>query len=109
MNNNSPSMNKSQEKINDLNIRIRKVRQCMNISQSKYAELTNTSQSNISKYERNELRPTLEFLSNLHEKLNVNINWVLTGKGGMLQNDSDTELDKEIILQAIKLLHKAID
>ena len=91
-----------------MNIRIKQIRLSMNINQTSYAELTNTSQSNISKYERGELKPTLEFLISLHEKLNVNINWVLTGKGSMFNHDVQSDIDIDSIKHAVELLCKAI-
>ena len=91
-----------------MNIRIKKIRQTLKISQTEYAELTHTSQSNISKYERNELKPTIDFLINLHERLNVNINWVLTGKGQIFLADNETGIDINAIKKAIELLQNAV-
>lgn len=108
MNNNSLFLNMCQTKINNMNIRIKKIRQILNMSQQQYAEMMRTSQSNISKYERGELKPTLDFLVNLHTELNIDINWVLTGKGSVFISADEKQIDKTVINQAIELLKKAV-
>lgn len=37
----------------------------------------------ISKYERGEVKPTTDFLSNICKTYNINLNWLLIGKGEM--------------------------
>jgi len=58
--------------------------------------------SNLSKYERNTVRPTTDFYLALSEKLGININWILSGKGDMVASNKDFQ-KAEIILASAKL------
>jgi len=92
-----------------MNKRIKKIRLTLNLCQKDFAQLLETSQSNISKYERGEMKPTLDFLINLNEKLNVNLNWVLIGKGHIFIQNEETGIDIDKIKQALELLNKAVN
>jgi SOS-response transcriptional repressor LexA len=58
--------------------------------------------SNLSKYERDSVRPTTDFYIALSEKLGININWLLTNKGDMVASTKDFQ-KAEIILASTKL------
>jgi len=102
-------MNICQIEINNMNKRIKKIRLTLNLCQKDFAQLLETSQSNISKYERGEMKPALDFLINLNEKLNVNLNWVLIGKGHIFIQNEETGIDIDKIKQALELLNKAVN
>ncbi|MDZ7263993.1 MAG: helix-turn-helix transcriptional regulator [candidate division KSB1 bacterium] len=63
--------------------RIRLVRDKKGITQSELGEKLGIQFQHVSKYERGETVPTWENLIKLHEFYDVNINWLLTGKGTM--------------------------
>jgi transcriptional regulator with XRE-family HTH domain len=69
-----------------------------NSSQIEFAKFLGIEQTYISRYELGKVKPTSEFLSLLVEKTNVNLNWLLTGKGDMYitSNETKSELLKEI-------------
>lgn len=51
---------------------------------------------NISKYEKNKVKPSYEFFLAL-TKRNINLNWLLTGEGEMyMNNKTDSELAKTV-------------
>lgn len=66
-------------------LRLKKLRKEKNLNQSEFASLIGTSQANISRYEKGEIIPSSDFLSKIADKLGVNLNWLLTGKGSMFQ------------------------
>lgn len=53
------------------------------------------SQGNIASIIKGEVKPGAEFLLLLYKKLNVNINWLLSGEGEMFLKEG-TRLKKEI-------------
>lgn len=57
--------------------RIKEARLQTGWTQTQVAEQTGITQSNISKYERGDLEPTLENLGVLAQFYNVSINWLL--------------------------------
>ncbi len=63
--------------------RIKQIRLGLNKSQGDFAREINVVQQQLSKYERGENKPSADFLTKLVEKMNVNINWLLTGEGEM--------------------------
>ena len=63
--------------------RIKQIRLELGMSQGDFANEINVVQQQLSKYERGENKPSADFLIKLIEKINVNVNWLLTGKGTM--------------------------
>ncbi|MCE5348190.1 MAG: LexA family transcriptional regulator [Bacteroidales bacterium] len=66
-------------------LRLKKLREEKNLNQVEFASLIGTSQAAISHYERCEREPTADILAKIADKLNVNLNWLLTGEGSMFQ------------------------
>ena len=63
--------------------RIKQIRVTLNFQQGEFAQKINILQQQLSKYERGENKPSADFFIKLVEVANVNINWLLTGKGKM--------------------------
>ncbi len=63
--------------------RLRLIRERLGITQAEVGEKLGIQSQHVSKYERGETVPTWENLIKLTEIYDVNINWLLTGKGGM--------------------------
>ena len=79
--------------------RIKEIRQKIFVSQSNMEDCLSLSRNTLSAYERGKafFKPhTLQLLSS---KYNVNINWLLTGKGNMLLSDDDSINNDELIKQ----------
>lgn len=82
-----------------MNKRIREIRIALGMQQGDFADKIDILQQQLSKYERGENKPSAEFFKKLAEKENVNINWLLTGKGQMFT----TNLDKPTTNKAIEI------
>ena len=63
--------------------RIKEAREFLKIGQKEFAEKIGIIYQTLSKYERNEIKPTTEILTKLAEIHGININWLLTGNGDM--------------------------
>jgi len=66
-------------------LRLREIRKEKKMTQTEFADLLGTSQRNISKYENKRLEIPDKIKAELI-KFGVNMNWLLTGKGGMFLN-----------------------
>ena len=66
--------------------RIKQIRLGLKMSQKDFAREIDVVQQQLSKYERGENKPSTEFLIKLIEKMDVNINWLLTGYGNMFNS-----------------------
>ena len=73
--------------------RIKEFRQAMSVQQGDFASSLGVLQQQLSKYERGENKPSVDFLIKLVEKYNVNLNWLLTGQGRMFENVDFNDTD----------------
>lgn len=67
--------------------RLKAIRDHYSLSQSKIAEKLEVSPRTYTRYESNERQPDAEVLLRLYERLEVNINWLLSGDGYMIVSD----------------------
>jgi len=63
--------------------RLKKLREELNLSQGKMANLLGVSQSALSKWESGKREIPIGVLIKLKQKFNVNLNWLLSGQGDM--------------------------
>lgn len=75
--------------------RIRLIRERIGITQSELGEKLGIQSQHVSKYERGETVPTWENLIKLTDSYDVNINWLLTGKGNMFLSPITYSLEDE--------------
>lgn len=80
-----------------MNKRIKEIRIALGMQQGEFAKRIEILQQQLSKYERGENKPSAEFFIKLAEKENININWLLTGKGQMFTTNFDNSTPKEAI------------
>jgi len=66
-----------------INERIKTIRKVLKLSQTDMAKNLETSSGYISEIETGKITPGGAFMQKIHERYNVNINWLLSGKGGM--------------------------
>ncbi len=64
---------------------LRKLRKHLNLSSSRLSEILEIPSRTLLAYERKERTPSIELVVQLSEKLNININWFLTGVGEMFK------------------------
>ena len=69
--------------------RLKQLRAALDMQQGDFANKIGILQQQLSKYERGENKPSAEFFIKLYEKVNVNINWLLTGNGKMFVNNEN--------------------
>ena len=67
----------------EIGTRLRLVRELKKLNQAELGNSLGIQYQHVSKYERGESVPTWENLIKLIETYNVNINWLLTGRGKM--------------------------
>ena len=71
--------------------RIKLVREQQKLSQKTFAEKCgNVPSTTISKYEQGLIKPSAEILSKMGY-MGININWLLTGEGEIMQGKGETE------------------
>ncbi len=80
-----------------------KIRKTMLLVQSDFALKLGVSPRAYVNYERGDRRPPYEVLEKLHELCNVNLNWLITGKGSMFneQQPSTTSRSNEELEQKV--------
>lgn len=84
---------------------LREVRTKMGISQGEMAKSLKMLQSQYSNYERGISKPSLEVLEKLVKLHNININYLLTGKGAMfITSDLEKDLIKFTVPAGSKVL-----
>lgn len=82
--------------------RLRLIRERMGITQAEVGEKLGIQSQHVSKYERGETVPTWENLIKLIDLYDVNINWLLTGKGSMFLSPVNYSLQGEKELTAVR-------
>lgn len=70
---------------------IKNLKQKLNLSTPQMAQKLGISTSTLSSYERNVRTPSLDFATLLYEKLNVNLNWFISGEGEMFNTPISNE------------------
>jgi transcriptional regulator with XRE-family HTH domain len=85
--------------------RLKEVRKILRLTLEEISKKTGLSKSGISYMEIGNKKPSSVYMCELSEQFNVNINWVLTGKGSMFKPDVELNLkfgeDNEIIKELI--------
>jgi transcriptional regulator with XRE-family HTH domain len=82
----------SEKYLIEIGKRLKEVRKSLNLTLNDMKELSGFSIPTISDMERAANKPNLEYLLLLANKFNVNIHWILTGKGPMY-NDININWD----------------
>ncbi len=80
--------------------RIREIRKVMHLTAAEFAIQLNIPVRTIGCYERSEALPGSKFLCILTDKFRININWLLTGRGGMyISQKTECDLNYTASLQ----------
>ncbi|MGL4676839.1 MAG: XRE family transcriptional regulator [Brevinema sp.] len=75
--------------------RLRQIREELGVNQIKMAKILDIAQNNLHRYEKNLSKLSSDKLLNLHNN-DINIEWLLTGKGEVFQNYKNPPSQKEI-------------
>ncbi len=65
---------------------LKKIRTKLGLSVAKFAEKLDMSANTLTNYEQNRRAPSLNLFVQLDKKVDVNLNWLVSGKGDMLIN-----------------------
>jgi len=95
----------------DLGQRLKEIRNAFSLNQKDFAQQLGVGNSVLCEFERGNKKPGIDFLILLHEKFNVNIYYVLFGKGSMFLDDGHLSLivDHEFSIRkkdALEYLHR---
>lgn len=78
--------------INAINQRLKEVRQALNMSQAKFAKALSMSNGYVAQVELGNTRVNDRIIKLMHFVLNVNEEWLRTGKGEMFEEKPNTTL-----------------
>ena len=78
--------------INAMNQRLKEVRQALNMSQAKFAKALSMSNGYVAQIELGNTNVNDRIIKLLHFVLNVNEEWLRTGKGEMFEEKPNTTL-----------------
>lgn len=76
--------------------RIKEIRQALKLSQEDFGEIFKIQKQMVSSLEKDKLKLNNEKLVKLLDDYNVNINYLLSGKGNMFINNINSSLRDEI-------------
>ena len=88
---------------------LKKLREALGLSAQKLADKLGVSQGSIAQYEAAKREPNFNFLLQLNIKLNVNINWFLTGEGLMFVKKSALDIASTNKDEIIKIVEDYLD
>ncbi|WP_164091442.1 helix-turn-helix domain-containing protein [Poseidonibacter lekithochrous] len=78
--------------------RLVEAREKLGFNQSELAEKLEIAPQSLARYEKNKVKPSMEFVAKLTDMFNMNSNWLLTGKGTILvSNENNIDYKNEII------------
>lgn len=72
--------------------RVRLARQAMGLSQQGFADKIGISQGYLGDIERGRAGPSAGFLSSITMKTDISVDWLLTGMGAMLRNQTPVKV-----------------
>jgi len=88
--------------------RLNHIRKDKGLSQQAFATLLDTSSGYISEIEQGKKMPGSEFLLSLWRVFGVDLNWFLTGEEKEAVGKNEIEYDRELLIQAIKVMEECL-
>ena len=86
---------------------LKKLRKKLRYSIDELASLLDIPSRTLGGYERNERVPSIDLAVKLKNKLNVNLNWLVSGEGQMFNAPKFEEIEDDIKTYVVSLLEKA--
>lgn len=83
--------------------RLKKLRETLRLSVNELAESIGLPARTIGGYERNERTASIELVTQLCKKLNVNANWFVTGEGEMFNAPKYEQVESELAQRMDKM------
>ena len=72
--------------------RLKHFRKTVKLTQLEMQNHSSVSQSNITRIEQGQLYPNFEYLAYLHKQYNLNLHWLLTGKGELFLKENESTM-----------------
>lgn len=91
--------------------RLKKLRKEKKLTQNELAAILEITQTNVSDYERSQVFPSKKVLEKLVHRLQVDLNWILTGipaKPNSFSKSDDHVFKKDLFLSATQLMLAAL-
>lgn len=85
---------------------LRKIRKELGLSLARFADMLEMSANTLTNYELNRREPSLTFFVQLSKKTNVNLNWLVSGKGSMFNSPEFEDAREEILKEVDEILVK---
>lgn len=82
--------------------RVKKIRQELNLSQDEFGKIFAIQRQMVSSIEKDKLKLNNEKLAFLCENYNINLNWLLCGKGDMFITAQPSTQDEKDIAEVVK-------
>ena len=86
---------------------LKKLRKKLRYSIDELAILLDIPARTLGGYERNERVPSIDLAVKLKNKLNVNLNWLVSGEGQMFNAPKFEEVEDDIKAYVVSLLEKS--
>ncbi len=87
---------------------LKKIRQYLQLSMAKFADKLDIPAPTLTCYERGERTPSAQLFIQLHNKININLNWFVSGKGEMFNKSENdcSSLKEEVLYEVRQMLKK---
>lgn len=86
--------------------RLQKARKTLKLSQEDISTQIGISYRAYSSYEREDRKPSIEFLEKLVVQYNLNLNWLIAGKGEMFISPEYEDIKSEVLDKVDEILIK---
>lgn len=78
--------------------RLKEAREKLGFNQNEFAEKIQIAPQSLARYEKNKVKPTIEFIEKLTDMFIINSNWLINGKGNIfIENESNLNFKEEIL------------
>ena len=78
--------------VNDIGLRINKIREKFNLTQVEFSEKIGIKQANLSHIENKGEKISVEIINRIISSFNINANWLITGEGEVLKSETSETL-----------------
>lgn len=82
------------------------MREKLGFNQNDFAEKIELAPQSLSRYEKNKVKPSIEFIEKLTDMFSVNSNWLINGKGNIFIENIQNINYKEEIINNLELLNE---
>ena len=89
--------------------RLKRIRTEKSITLEELSKIIDVPLRTIASYEKDQRTPSAKYLAKLYECLQVNINWLISGKGTMFLTENECPSYKQLIKDEFNLTDKEIE